>query len=129
MNGTNYDLGALCVARKGRRGRASSYDRTGGNDDRVYVKPGETYVFADMKKPGCITHIWATLANEGFTVEKNCYRKVVLEFYWDGEKTPSVECPSARVSPLRTTSPTLTIGFWLMQVPWLLRTNFLRRYS
>ena len=93
MNGTNYDLGALCVARKGRRGRASSYDRTGGNDDRVYVKPGETYVFADMKKPGCITHIWVTLANEGFTVEKNCYRKVVLEFYWDGEKTPSVEAP------------------------------------
>lgn len=92
MYGTS-ELGALCLARAGRRRRFSSYDRTGGNDDRVYVKPGERFEFAHMDKPGCVTHIWVTLSNEGFAVEHNCYRKAVLEFYWDGEETASVEAP------------------------------------
>ncbi len=32
------------------------------------------------------------------------------------------------MSPVEITSPTLTRGFWLMQVPWLLRRNFDSRY-
>ncbi len=87
------NLATVCKRRDAKRRRASSYDRTGGNDDRVYVKPGETYEFARMEKPGCICHIWITLNNAGFELEKNCYRKVVLRFYWNGSAEPSVEAP------------------------------------
>lgn len=87
------DLATICKKRQAKRKRASSFDRTGGNDDRVYVRPGETYTFLETERPGCICHIWVTLNNEGFTPEKNCYRKAVLRFYWDGNSFPSVEAP------------------------------------
>ncbi len=38
----------------------------------------------------------------------------------------SVEGPSAITWPARTLSPSRTSGFWLMLVPWLERSNFLR---
>ena len=57
--------------RYSKRRRISSYDRSGGNDDRRYIQPGETYTVADISGAGCIRHIWMTLANEGFVVEKN----------------------------------------------------------
>ena len=41
----------------------------------------------------------------------------------------SVELESAIGSPAATRAPTSTIGRWLMQVPWLVRTNLLRTYS
>lgn len=83
----------IATARSSKRGRVSSYDRKGGNDDRVYIAPGETYEIARLTGAGRITHIWMTMMNEGFAPEKNCYRKPVLRFYWDGETTPSVEAP------------------------------------
>ena len=36
----------------------------------------------------------------------------------------SVQGPSAMTWPASTRWPSATIGFWLMQVPWLLRRNF-----
>ena len=41
----------------------------------------------------------------------------------------SVELESAMAWSASTRWPTSTIGRWLMHVPWLLRTNFWRRYS
>ena len=79
--------------RYSKRRRISSYDRSGGNDDRRYIQPGETYTVADISGAGCIRHIWMTLANEGFVVEKNAYRKIVVRMYWDGETEPSVQAP------------------------------------
>ena len=38
-------------------------------------------------------------------------------------------CESAMAWPSSTRWPTSTMGRWLMHVPWLLRTNFWRRYS
>jgi hypothetical protein len=87
------DLSTLMLPREGRRKRQSSFDRTGGNDDRVYIKPGETFAFADIKAPGMITHIWITLMNHGFDPEKDGLRKIVLRFYWDNEESPSVQAP------------------------------------
>lgn len=52
----------------------------------INMKKGETAVLADIKGPGQITHIWLT------TTDK-VYRNFILRFYWDGEETPSVECP------------------------------------
>ena len=68
--------------------RASSYDRTGGNNDSLNIKAGATAVLADLEGPGLIHHIWVTIAAEAFYG-----RKIVLRMYWDGESAPSVEAP------------------------------------
>ena len=47
---------------------------------------------------------------------------------WPSASSPlSVEELSASASPFVTRSPRLTVGRWLMQVPWLERTNFMQR--
>ncbi|MGB8010607.1 MAG: glycoside hydrolase family 172 protein [Terriglobales bacterium] len=69
--------------------RASSYDRTGGNDDFVKIAPGETISVLDAPGPGTITHIWITIASP----EKYHLKKLVLRMFWDDEASPSVEAP------------------------------------
>ena len=50
--------------RSTRRRRESSWDRTGGNDDRLTLDPGQTTILADIEGAGSINHIWVTVANE-----------------------------------------------------------------
>ena len=69
--------------------RASSYDRTGGNDDFYKIKAGDTITLLDDSGPGIITHIWITIASP----EQYHLKKLVLRMYWDGETSPSVETP------------------------------------
>ncbi len=87
------NMSNICYARNSKRKRISSYDKTGGNDDRVYIEPNETYTFANIHGAGCINHIWMTMMNDGFKPEKNSFRKALLRFYWDKEVDPSVEVP------------------------------------
>jgi hypothetical protein len=68
--------------------RISSYDRTGGNSDRLTIDPGKIAVLAEIKGPAAIHHIWVTISAEPFYG-----RKIILKMYWDGEKFPSVEAP------------------------------------
>jgi hypothetical protein len=68
--------------------RVSSFDRRGGNDDRISIGPGESAVLADIEGPAAIHHIWVTIAGEPFYG-----RKIVLRIFWDGEAHPSVEAP------------------------------------
>lgn len=68
--------------------RISSFDRTGGNNDRLNIPPGGTVTLAEIKGPGAIHHIWVTIAAEPFYG-----RKIILKIYWDGEEFPSVEAP------------------------------------
>jgi len=68
--------------------RFSSFDRTGGNNDRLNISPGETVNLAEIKGPAAIHHIWVTIAAEPFYG-----RKIILRMYWDGEDSPSVEAP------------------------------------
>ncbi|MGC8861806.1 MAG: glycoside hydrolase family 172 protein [Armatimonadota bacterium] len=82
-------LRGLANARNSRSRRVSSYDVTGGNADCKQIRPGETLVLADIHGAGCINHIWFTIWHE----EKLWPRKMVLRMYWDGEESPSVECP------------------------------------
>ena len=82
-------LAGLSRARTGRRKRASSYDRTGGNNDRIRVNTGETATLAEIDGAGCIRHIWMTIAD----AEPDYLRRLVLRAYWDGEEHPSVESP------------------------------------
>lgn len=55
---------------------------------RPYVNLAKesTYTMADVKGPGVIQHIW-------LTIHESAYRDCVIRFYWDDEKTPSVEVP------------------------------------
>ncbi len=72
--------------------RASSFDRTGANDDGNWknkIKAGETRAVAELEGPGIITHVWITIS----TQEQNHLKKIVLRMYWDGEESPSVESP------------------------------------
>jgi len=52
----------------------------------VGIEAGQTFVMADIKGSGAIQHIWMTpTGNNRFNI---------LRIYWDGEETPSVECPA-----------------------------------
>lgn len=50
------------------------------------LEAGEVRTIMDVEGPGVIRHIWLTL-------DKKHYRNVIIRFYWDGEKNPSVESP------------------------------------
>ena len=78
--------------RSSRRRRASSWDQSGGNDDRLTIAPGENATLADITGAGNINHIWVTIAPEG-SAEPDYLRRLVLRMYWDGEPEPSVLVP------------------------------------
>jgi len=79
--------------RDARTARVSSWDRTGGNQDWITIKPGQTAVLADIAGPGCIKHIYWTYIIEKQDLRRRLFRDVILRMYWDDEKTPSVESP------------------------------------
>lgn len=72
-----------------RSARASSYDRSGGNDDRLHIAPGERALLAEIGEPGVVRHVWVTIACR----DPAYLRKIVLRAWWDGEAEPSVEVP------------------------------------
>lgn len=78
-------LDQLAYIRDAQTGRASSWDKTGRNSDAWWIEPGESAVLADLKGPGCITHLWLTQANH--------YRECLLKITWDDADSPSVVCP------------------------------------
>jgi len=84
-------LRGLAVARNPevRRKRVSSYDKTGGNEDFMWIPAKEWTTIADIPGPGIINHIWMTFWNrEDFTG-----RKIVIRFLWDGDENPGVIAP------------------------------------
>ncbi|UCG57090.1 MAG: DUF2961 domain-containing protein [Phycisphaerales bacterium] len=52
----------------------------------VRIQAGQTFVMADIKGQGAIQHIWMTPTGDN--------RQNILRIYWDGEESPSVECPA-----------------------------------
>jgi hypothetical protein len=84
-------LSGLAQLRDGTSERASSSDPNwkNGNGDCRPILPGGTLVLGDLKGPGCINHIWNTIAAN----ERGYSRLLVLRMYWDGETNPSIECP------------------------------------
>lgn len=66
--------------------RVSSFARNGGNLDTVRLPVGGKEVtIVDIKGPGAITHIWTTFRGNG--------RDIIVRFYWEGSKHPSIEAP------------------------------------
>lgn len=85
----NTTLSNLAKLRDFRSKRFSSFDRTGGNHDWWDLEAGQTLAIADTASAGCVKHIWMTT-----NCEAPAYlRRLVIRMYWDGEETPSVECP------------------------------------
>ncbi len=83
-------LAGLPLLRRGITSRrASSYDRTGGNNDFVRVEAGASHTLADLDGAGVIRHVWVTLACDDPLIRRNA----VLRCWWDGEDNPSVEAP------------------------------------
>jgi len=83
-------LEGLTRLRDARSERSSSWDRSGGNADYVTIAPGARHVMADMDGPGCVRHIWMTLASP----ETRYPRRSVLRMWWDGAVEPCVEVPT-----------------------------------
>jgi hypothetical protein len=83
-------LESLGRLRDASRGRASSWDRSGGNADYVTLPPGGSHVLADITGPGAVRHIWLTLSSP----EARYPRRSVLRMFWDGAETPCVEVPT-----------------------------------
>ncbi|QOR69279.1 DUF2961 domain-containing protein [Ruania alkalisoli] len=83
--------------REHRRLRVSSWDQTGGNDDRLTVRSGETRTLAEITGAGSINHIWITVAPAAGdgpdSKDRDHLRKLVLRIFWDGADTPSVLVP------------------------------------
>jgi len=67
----------------------SSFDSTGGNNDRINLHPGEKATIAQIQVPGVITHIWVSIDSR----DPHFLRRIVLRMFWDGEASPSVEVP------------------------------------
>lgn len=87
--GQNTSLLSLITPHDYVQKRASSYDRTGGNEDFYKIASGNTITLLDDSGPGIITHIWITIASP----EEYHLKKLVLRMYWDDEALPSVEAP------------------------------------
>ena len=98
-------LGNLAVLKNARSLRASSYDRSGGNDDRLHVAPGTEKALAEISGAGQITHIWMTIAGD----EPHILRRLILRAWWDGEGEPSIEAP---VGDFFGLGHALTKNFW-----------------
>ncbi len=81
---------------KGKGGMATLEDGTAARAARklgqgwkvnpyIHIKKGETFTLAEINGSGVINHIWMTPVGD--------YRLMILRFYWDDEKEPSVEVP------------------------------------
>ena len=48
----------------------------------ITLEPTATVTLAEINEPGAIQHIW-------MTVSPKEWRRIILRFYWDNEKSPS----------------------------------------
>lgn len=88
---TNMLSGLATIRPDVRSKRVSSYDRTGGNGDNIWmIKKGESRTIFDVKGAGVITHIWVTIAPRPEILNRS---DIILKMYWDGNDYPSVNAP------------------------------------
>ncbi|MFA5292324.1 MAG: glycoside hydrolase family 172 protein [Phycisphaerae bacterium] len=74
---------------KGRGGMAASKIGVGRKGKALLnIDPGQTITLCDIKGPGIIRRMWATLPSK-----KENLLGFVIRGYWDGQKTPSIEVP------------------------------------
>jgi len=87
--GTLLDLVKIKSGVKSRR--VSSYDQSGGNNDRFENIPdGQRRTLFQVEGAGMIKHIWITIAPPPPALSRN---DIILRMYWDGSPEPCVESP------------------------------------
>lgn len=115
-------LSDLSRMKNARSRRLSSWDQEGRNQDYWLIPAGETVRLADIRGPGCITHLWTTqfcrrvlgpglidptlgnyvapvfeihnaLGLNWEVADPHYYRKVLIKMYWDNADEPSVIAP------------------------------------
>jgi hypothetical protein len=69
--------------------QVSSADSTGGNNDRISIRPDSAATILDVTGPGVITRIWFTVDSR----DPYFLRRIVIRMFWDDEAEPSVEVP------------------------------------
>jgi len=79
----------LPYLKKSKMIQISSYDTSGGNNDRINIHKDKTATIAEMEGPGVITRIWITIDSR----DPHFLRRILLRMYWDDEENPSVEVP------------------------------------
>ena len=85
----------------------------------IIINSNETFTIAEMEGPGAIQHIWMTPTGN--------WQFSIIRFYWDDEKTPSIETPLGaffgmawnQYAPLNSLAVTVNPGsafncFWKM---------------
>ncbi|MFH2002789.1 MAG: glycoside hydrolase family 172 protein [Planctomycetota bacterium] len=82
------ELDDLLVLEKGIN-RISSYDRKEGNNDFFNIFSGQTLMLADIKGAGTIKRLYIKVESD----DPTHLRSMLLRFYWDDCKSPSVDCP------------------------------------
>lgn len=95
---TAQSLDDLTRMHEGRSRRVSSASPSAtSNRDNRWIKPGETFVMADITGPGVVRHIWMTFAEAapGWLAKDGAANpsEVVLRMYWDEAEQPAVESP------------------------------------
>ncbi len=89
VEGTLLDLARIQDGVKSKR--ISSYDTSGGNNDRFENIPdGERRNLFEVKGAGIINHIWITIAPPPPDL---CRHDIIIRMYWDGHEDPCVESP------------------------------------
>jgi hypothetical protein len=84
-------LGLAAIENDVKTKRISSFDRSGGNNDRYEnIEDGEKLTLAEIDGSGIINHIWITIAPPPPGLNRN---DIILRMYWDGNDFPSVESP------------------------------------
>ena len=69
--------------------QVSSYDSSGGNNDRISIAPGKKVTIFDAEGPGMIVRMWFAIDSK----DPYFLRRIVIRVYWDDESKPSVEAP------------------------------------
>jgi len=69
----------------------------------IPIPRGQTVAIMDHDGPGVIRHLWMTL-------DQKFFRNVIVRMYWDGETTPSVECPIGDLFCQCWTTPTKVLS-------------------
>ena len=81
--------GALPYLKPSKLIEVSSYDTSGGNNDRIMIPVGQTATILNVSGPGVIVRIWLTIDSR----DPYFLRRILLRMYWDKEENPSVEVP------------------------------------
>ncbi len=84
-----HPLEALYTKRTARSRRASSWDRSGANNDYIRIEAGAEATLMENDGAGCITHLYCAM----ILPDLRDYRNAILRCYWDGSDEPSVEVP------------------------------------